>query len=182
MGVQIKFLGKRRIPPQSPLLEETLHPITSAEKILIGLGTSGKLTLLILLITKSNWIRCGNNSLQMYNLLSKKPQVSKSMEDGSHEANGENDVNSKIDDSNSEPKKERQTQLLDHSKVCTSLYSYQQKGWRDLVLKVRKNGNSRHFLRLKIKGEEDIFSLIFLKNRQKVISKVVFWGEDLNIF
>ena len=134
MGVQIKFLGKGKIPPQSPLLEETLHPITSAEKILIGLGTSGKLTLLIPLITKSNWIRCGNNSLQMYNLLSKKPQVSKSMEDGSHEANGENDVNSKIDDSNSEPKKERQTQLLDHSTVCTSLYSYQQKGWRDLVL------------------------------------------------
>ena len=61
----------------------------------------------------------------MYNLLSKKPQVSKSMKDGSHEANGENDVNSKIDDSNSESKKERQTQLLDHSKVCTSLYSYQ---------------------------------------------------------
>ena len=70
----------------------------------------------------------------MYNLLSKKLQVSKSMEDGSHEANGENYVNSKIDDSNSESKKERQAQLLDHSKACTSLYSYQQKGWRDLVL------------------------------------------------
>ena len=70
----------------------------------------------------------------MYNLLSRKPQVSKSMEDGSDEANGANDVNSKMEDSNSESKKEPQTQLLDHSKVCTSLYSYQYKRWRDLVL------------------------------------------------
>ena len=37
MGVQTKFLGKGNIPPQSPLLEETLHPTTSAEKVLIGL-------------------------------------------------------------------------------------------------------------------------------------------------
>lgn len=60
----------------------------------------------------------------MYNLLSKKPQVSKSMEDGSHETHDANNVNSETEDSNSESRKEPHMHLLDHSKVCTSLYSY----------------------------------------------------------
>ena len=61
----------------------------------------------------------------MYNLLSKKPQVSESIEDGSHEVHDANDVNSKMEDSNSESEKEPHAQLPNHSKVCTSLYSYE---------------------------------------------------------